>query len=56
MEIQKCFECKQPIVDTDGQDYYMGPPYWWGRGDTAYCLACWLGVGPHDLSGVGAAS
>lgn len=56
MEIQKCIECKQPIVDTDGQDYYMGPPHWWGRGGFTHCLVCSLGVGRHDLPGVDAAS
>ena len=51
--IRTCAECKRRYsVDETAanQPGFWDGPYYYGNGSTRYCLACWLGVGPNDVT------
>ncbi|MEI7996822.1 MAG: PIN domain-containing protein [Methylococcaceae bacterium] len=48
-----CHECGDQYSIQEIFEYnshYFDGPYYYNRGCDKYCLACWLGVGPNDIS------
>ena len=51
-DLSVCTECEREysVGETlETNSSYFPPPYDYERGSSSHCLACWLGVGPHDF-------